>query len=53
MDKVDYIRKIEKYEGVSLREISRKTGHHFNTIKKYIDQTDFNEEKPHETIYPS
>ena len=53
MDKVDYIRKIEKYEGVSLREISRRTGHHFNTVKKYVDQTDFNEEKPHETVYPS
>ena len=46
-------RKIEKYEGVSLREISRRTGHHFNTVKKYVEQTDFNEEKPYEAIYPS
>lgn len=53
MDKIDYIRSMEKFEDVSLREISRRTGHHFNTIKKYVDQTDFNEEKPKENTYPS
>lgn len=53
MDKIDYIRNMERFEEVSLREISRRTGHHFNTVKKYVDQTDFNEEKPKKTTYPS
>ncbi|PKM61450.1 MAG: hypothetical protein CVU97_07135 [Firmicutes bacterium HGW-Firmicutes-21] len=44
MGQKQYITGIEKYEGLSLREICRKTGHHFNTVKKYVDCEDWNEE---------
>ena len=44
MGQIQYITGIEKYEGLSLREICRKTGHHFNTVKKYVDCEDWNEE---------
>jgi transposase len=27
---------------MSLREIAKKTGHHFNTVKKYVDKEDWN-----------
>jgi len=38
-----YIENLEQYEGMSLREIAKKTGHHFNTVKKYVDKEDWNE----------
>lgn len=44
MDEVNYITGLQKFEGMSLREISRKTGRHFDTVKKYVDKTDWNEE---------
>lgn len=44
MERIQYITGLEQYEGLSLREISRRTGHHFNTIKKYIDRENWNEE---------
>ena len=37
-----YLENLEKYEGMSLREIARKTGHHFDTVKKYVDREDWN-----------
>lgn len=43
MDEINYIRKMDQYEDVSVREISRRTGKHFNTVKKYIEMEDFNE----------
>ncbi|TCO78831.1 transposase [Marinisporobacter balticus] len=43
MDEANYIRKMHEFEYVSLREISRRTGKHFDTVKKYIDKEDFNE----------
>ena len=43
MDDINYIRKMDQYEDVSLREISRRTGKHYKTVKKYIEIEDFNE----------
>ena len=44
MGQIKYITGLEKYEGLSLREISRRTGCHFNTVKKYVDKENWNEE---------
>lgn len=44
MDKIKYITSIRQFEGLTLREISRKTGYHFNTVKKYVDAEDWNRE---------
>lgn len=44
MDEINYITGLQKFEGMSLREISKKTGRHFNTIKKYVDKEDWNDE---------
>lgn len=44
MDKINYIIGKEKFEGMSLRAIAKETGHHFNTIKKYVEKEDWNEE---------
>ena len=38
-----YIGNLEQYEGMSLRGISKKTGHHIQTVKKYVEQEDWNE----------
>ena len=37
-----YIRKLYFDKGKTLKEIERGTGHNYRTIKKYIDQDDFN-----------
>lgn len=42
MKQIKYIKKAVEKEGLSLREISRKTGHAFETVKKYADKEDFN-----------
>jgi len=42
MDKQKYLTNLSQYEGLSLREISKRTGHHFNTVKKYVDREDWN-----------
>jgi len=44
LDRQKYIGNLEQYEGMSLRGIAAKTGHHFNTVKKYVDKTDWNAE---------
>ena len=44
MGQIKYITGLEKYEGLSLREICKRTGYHFNTVKKYIDKENWNEE---------
>ena len=33
----------DQYDGMSLREISKKTGYHFNTVKKYVDMENWND----------
>jgi len=43
MDDIKYIKRMHKCEGVSIREIMRRTGYHYETIKKYLDLEDFNE----------
>ena len=44
MDKQNYLSNLREFEGMSLREISSRTGHHFNTVKKYVDKDDWNKE---------
>jgi transposase len=48
MDDIKYIKRMHEKEGCSIREIMRRTGYHYETIKKYLDKDDFNE--PH---YPA
>jgi len=43
MPQVEYIKDLYENEDKSLRAIARKTGHHFNTVRKYANQTDFNQ----------
>jgi len=43
MDKQAYLSSLSQYEGLSLREIAERSGHHFNTVKKYVDKEDWNE----------
>jgi len=38
-----YIKDLYENEGKSLRAIARQTGHHFDTVKKYAHQTNFNQ----------
>jgi transposase len=37
-----YLSNLSEYEDMSLREIAQHTGHHFNTVKKYVDMEDWN-----------
>lgn len=43
MDDIKYIKRMYECEGVSIREIMRRTGYHYETIKKYLEKSDFNE----------
>ena len=43
MEKQTYVSGLSQYEGLSLREIAKRSGHHFNTVKKYADKEDWNE----------
>ena len=42
MIQIQNIKYQSQYKGQSIRSISRETGHNFRTVKKYIEQTDFN-----------
>ena len=42
MEEIQYIKGLENYEGLSLREISRKTGRNFDTVKKYVECENWN-----------
>lgn len=44
MNKQNYLSNLSQYEGLSLREIAQRSGHHFNTVKKYVDREDWNVE---------
>ena len=44
MAQVKYIKHLYEYEEASLREISRRTGHSFETVRKYAYQTDWNDD---------
>ena len=37
MDDIKYIRRMHEIEGISMREINRRTGYHMDTIKKYVE----------------
>lgn len=43
MEQVYRIRNMKKFEGKSLRKISKITGHDFETVKKYVEKEDFNQ----------
>ena len=45
VEKQIYLTGLNRYEGLSLREISERTGHNFRTVKKYVDREDWNEER--------
>ena len=42
MDDIKYIKRLYECEEVSIREIMRRTGYHYETVKKYLDMEDFN-----------
>lgn len=44
LEKQNYLSNISQFEGMSLREIAKRSGHHFNTVKKYVDKENWNEE---------
>jgi transposase len=44
MEKQNYLSNLSQFEGLSLRAISKRSGHHFNTVKKYTDREDWNTE---------
>ena len=44
MEKQTYLSNLSQFEGMSLRGIAKKTGHHFDTVKKYVDCEDWNKE---------
>ncbi len=39
---IKYIRRMHDLEGCSIREIMRRSGYHYETVKKYLDMEDFN-----------
>jgi transposase len=43
MEKQNYLSNLSQFEGLSLRKIAKRSGHHFNTVKKYVDKEDWNE----------
>lgn len=43
MDDIKYIKRLYEWEEVSIREIMRRTGTHYETVRKYLDREDFNE----------
>ncbi|MFA9466906.1 MAG: hypothetical protein ACERKN_21850 [Velocimicrobium sp.] len=48
MDDIKYIKRLYESEDVSIREIMRRTGYHYETVRKYLDMEDFNE-----SLHPS
>lgn len=42
MDDIKYIKRMHNCEGATIREIMRRTGYHYETVKKYLDMEDFN-----------
>jgi transposase len=44
LDRQKYLGNLDQYEGMSLRAIAKKTGHHIQTVKKYVEKEDWNAE---------
>ena len=42
MEQVHNIKYLYRFKGKTLRKISSETGHHFNTVKKYVEKVNFN-----------
>ncbi|AKL94714.1 hypothetical protein CACET_c12490 [Clostridium aceticum] len=42
MEQIYRIKYLKKFEGKSLRKIANITGHDFETVKKYVEQDNFN-----------
>lgn len=53
MDDIKYIKRMYETEGISMREINRRTGYHMETIKKYLELDDFNQLKKKQRNKPS
>lgn len=45
LEEQNYLFGMREFGGKSLNEIAKETGHHFNTVKKYADCDDWNEER--------
>ncbi|GHV13290.1 hypothetical protein FACS1894219_07900 [Clostridia bacterium] len=43
MDKQKYLSNLSEYEGLSLRKIAERSGHHFKTVKKYVNREGWND----------
>lgn len=43
MDDIQYIKRLYEKEDCSIREIMRRTGYHYETVKKYLEMDDFNQ----------
>ncbi|MHC1694060.1 MAG: hypothetical protein AB9835_02035 [Eubacteriales bacterium] len=41
MERIQYITALRKYDELSLRALQKKTGHHFDTVKKYVERDDW------------
>jgi transposase len=44
MERQIYLSNLSQYEGLSLRKIIKRSGHHYTTVKKYVDKEDWNME---------
>lgn len=44
MTRQNYLSNLSQYEDLSLCEISKRSGHHFNTVKKYVDKEEWSTE---------
>lgn len=42
MEQIYHIKYLKNHKGKSLREISKETGHHFETVRKYVEKENFN-----------
>lgn len=42
MAQIQNIRFLKNHKELSLREVARETGHHFETVQKYVERDDFN-----------
>ena len=45
LERQKYLGNLDQYEGLSLRAIAKKTGHHIQTVKKYVEKADWNDER--------
>ena len=53
MDEIQYITSLDKFEDLSIREICRRSGKHYETVSKYLNKEDWNEEIKPKRVYPS